>query len=281
MSGAGAALAYVGSACLATASQLALLLAPGLALGLALHLLSGFVSGRASRYLGRAYYLLFGWLGTAAHELGHAVFCLLFAHRITEMKLFGRPARDGCLGYVRHAYDRRNLYQQAGNFFIGVGPILFGTLLLVVAARWLLGAEALARMRAAAWPGELPRSFGGQVALLRHAAAGAGAGLAALLAPARLGDWRAWLFLYLAFSVGSSVSLSAEDLEGALAGFVTLALLLLAANLATLGWTDVLGRGVAALAGWQALAYAALLFALAVNALAALLVLAVSALLAR
>ena len=101
------------------------------------------------------------------------------------------------------------------------------------------------------------------------------AAVLALLEPRRLLDWRAWTFLYLALAIGSSISLSGSDLKGALAGFGTLALLVLVANLATLWLGDPLGAAVAWLARWQAVGCAAMLFALAVNALAALVVLAI------
>jgi hypothetical protein len=35
-----------------------------------------------------------------------------------------------------------------------------------------------------------------------------------------VGDWRFYLFLYVAFSVGSSITLSKADVEGAWKGFV-------------------------------------------------------------
>ena len=268
-----AALRYTGSAAAATAAQLALLLGPGLVLAALMHALSGFVERRASRTLGGAAYLLFGWLGTAVHETGHALFCLLFGHRITGLKLFDFAPRDGTRGHVSHTFDPANPWQQVGNFFIGIAPILFGTLVIVAAARWLLGAEAFARMAEPLPQGGLLRSAGDGLALVRHVAGGAGTALAALLEPQRLLDWRAWVFLYLVFAVGSSISLSGADLEGALAGFGTLALLVLVANLATSWLGDVLGTGAAWLARWQAVGYAAMLFALAVNALAALVVL--------
>ncbi len=270
-----AALRYTGSAAAATAAQLALLLGPGLVLAALLHALSGFVARRTTRTLGGAAYLLFGWLGTAVHETGHALFCLLFGHRITGIKLFDFAPRDGTRGHVSHTFDPANPWQQAGNFFIGIGPILFGTLVIVVAARGLLGAEALGRMTEPLPGGGLVRSAGDGLALAGHVAAGAGAALASLLHPHRLLEWRAWLFLYLTFAVGSSISLSGADLKGALAGFATLVLLALLANLATLWLGDVLGAGVAWLARWQVVGYAAMLFALLVNALAALIALAI------
>jgi hypothetical protein len=276
-----AAIVYTWAAMLATATQLGLLLGPGLVLALALHGVAGLVNRRANRHLGRIYYVLFGWLGTAVHEVGHAAFCLLFAHRITGIKLFDFSPRDGSLGYVRHAYERASPYQQVGNFFIGIGPIVLGTLVVVASARWLLGPEVLARLQGVAWAGGLPRSPGDWLSLAGHVAWAAGGALGTLLAPARLADWRPWLFLYIAFTVGSSISLSPDDLRGALSGLVTLVLVVLLANLVTLWWGDVLGSGVGMLSGWLAVAYAAMLFALAVNALAALVVLAVPALFSR
>jgi hypothetical protein len=63
-------------------------------------------------------------IGTPIHEIGHAVMCLLFGHKIKEIKLFQRNKESGVLGYVTHAYNKRNLYQVLGNLFIALGPII-------------------------------------------------------------------------------------------------------------------------------------------------------------
>ena len=81
--------------------------------------------------------------------------------------------------------------------------------------------------------------------------------------------------------MGGSISLSGADLKGALAGFGALVLAVLVANLATLWIGDVPGMVAALLARWLAVGWAAMLFALLVNALAALVVLPVSALVGR
>jgi hypothetical protein len=276
-----AALRYVWAALGASLFELALLLGPGLALAAALHALGDFVTRHTTRHLGGAAYALFGWPGTIVHELGHAAFCLLFGHRITGMRLFDFAPRDGTRGHVAHTFDPTNPWQQVGNFFIGVGPILFGTLAIVAAARWLLGPAAFDPLAAPLPASGAVRDFGGALALAGHVAAGALASLGALLEPQRWSDWRTYVFLYLAFAVGGSISLSGSDLEGALAGFGALVLALLVLNLATLWLGDVPGMMVALLARWLAVGWAAMLFALLVNALVALAVLPVSALVGR
>lgn len=84
------------------------------------------------RRAGRAFWFVTSFLGTPIHELGHAVMCLLFAHRIEYVRLF--PNREG-VAMVRHSYNRKNVYATMGNLFIALGPIFAGlaVILLVLA----------------------------------------------------------------------------------------------------------------------------------------------------
>ena len=69
-------------------------------------------------------------IGTPIHELGHAVMCLLFGHKIQKLVLWQPHHTDGAFGYVKHSYNARNLYQRMGTLFIGVGlNFIFGVAL--------------------------------------------------------------------------------------------------------------------------------------------------------
>lgn len=69
-------------------------------------------------------------IGTPVHELGHALMCLVFGHKVKKMVLWQSRSADGTLGYVQHTYNNRNLYQRLGNLFIGTGPIFSGVAVL-------------------------------------------------------------------------------------------------------------------------------------------------------
>lgn len=79
--------------------------------------------------------LITGFVGTIVHELSHLIMALIFNHKIIKVELF-RPFKykeDGVLGYVNHTYNTKSIYQQIGNFFIGIAPMIFGTLII-----WIL-----------------------------------------------------------------------------------------------------------------------------------------------
>lgn len=75
------------------------------------------------RRQGRGLWFATSFLGTPIHELGHALMCFLFGHRVEKMRLF--PNRRG-VALVQHTYNRKNPWATMGNLFIGVGPIFTG-----------------------------------------------------------------------------------------------------------------------------------------------------------
>jgi hypothetical protein len=85
--------------------------------------------------LGEKVIIFTGFIGTVVHEISHMIMALIFNHKIVKVELF-RPRKykeDGVLGFVRSTYNPNSVYQQVGNFFIGIAPMILGTLTI-----WLL-----------------------------------------------------------------------------------------------------------------------------------------------
>ena len=78
------------------------------------------------------------YIGTPIHELGHMIMCVLFRHKIISYKLAQFDMSTGELGYVEHDFNQKNLYHQIGNFFIAIGPILLGGLVVLALNYWIL-----------------------------------------------------------------------------------------------------------------------------------------------
>ena len=168
---------------------------------------------------GRAACYVTGIIGTPVHELSHALFCVLFGHRITEIRLF-QISSDGTLGYVNHSYNRRNLYQRIGNFFIGVAPVVVISAILYGLACALLPAfvDSVHAFSAAANVGDAEDMlFGiGDIFVSFFSAAG---------------NWQWWVFVGVGLFLCLHMTLSGADIKNAVTGLVALLLLLLAADI--------------------------------------------------
>ncbi len=71
-------------------------------------------------------------IGTPIHELGHLTMNIIFLHKVDEYKLLQFNSKDGQLGYVKYRYNPKSIYQQIGNFFTALGPIICGAFVLYV-----------------------------------------------------------------------------------------------------------------------------------------------------
>ncbi|MBS5939306.1 hypothetical protein [Clostridium sp.] len=87
---------------------------------------------------GRKSIYITGFIGVPIHELSHAIVAIIFRHEITEIKLFQHNSEDNRLGYVKHRYNTKSIYQQIGNFFIGIAPILGGTISIGILMYFLI-----------------------------------------------------------------------------------------------------------------------------------------------
>jgi hypothetical protein len=233
-------LSYTWTAIRASLLQIGIFFVPGLLLTLVMNLVSSVMQRRALLTMGKGWYLgLFGWLGTTVHELGHAVFCLIFRHKITAIKLFEPDPQTGTLGYVEHTYEPTSLYQQAGNFFIGIGPVLLGTSLIFVLMYFLLGINPFTFTASANITTTSIYSWEALGQLVQIFWNSSGNLLYQIFSTQNISTWQFYLFLYLAFAIGSFISLSPADLKGSFKGFGIIVILIFIFNLATVWAGDL------------------------------------------
>jgi hypothetical protein len=224
---------YMLSVLLSTLTQVFILFGPTLLLAILMQVVSTGCQNLGYRLMGSSNFLnVFGWLGTAVHELGHALFALLFFHKITEMKLFSPGAKKGSLGYVTHTWNSKNPYQVTGNFFIGIGPVIMGSLMLFLVTG-LLFFTNIASMFSFDMTAESLIHAGSLKQLIIHIVEGDKKFLFLIFAGPETSWWKIILFVYLLFSIGSSITLSMADIKGALQGFLVFLLILVVFNLVT------------------------------------------------
>ncbi len=157
-----------------------------------------------------------GWLGTPVHEFSHAIMCVVFRHRIEEMALFQPDLESGRLGYVRHAYEKRSWFQEIGNVFIGIAPLIGGTLSLLLLLRVF-------------FPGAISESL-----VISSEASSLGEQLFAIsaklferiLSPGAA-HWKTILFIYFVLCIGTHMAPSWSDYQGAWKGALWLILIAL------------------------------------------------------
>lgn len=171
--------------------------------------------------LGKGACYLTGFIGTPIHELAHALMCLIFGHQIVEIKLFQISSKDGTLGYVNHSYNKKNLYQNIGNFFIGVAPIIVISLVLYLLSLWLvpsMAAEMFAHTKGITTEDGIWSVF--KTVLLA---------VGEFFSFAGNGKW--WLFLLIGAFLTLHMTLSGADIKGAWGGLVFLLLLFLVVDI--------------------------------------------------
>ena len=88
-----------------------------------------------------------------------------------------------------------------------------------------------------------------------------------------LSSWQLYVFLYLVFAMGTSITLSLPDIKGALGGFIVVVVLLLIANLVTVWVGNYLSNVIIRIAGYSAMFYAMVGLIILLNVAVVLLIL--------
>ena len=192
---------------LETLKLLLIVLAPFVAFAIVIHWIERITERRLAERFGWKSVLWTGWLGTPIHELSHAFMCWVFRHKIKEIALFEPDRNSGRLGYVLHSFDPRNRFQRVGNFFIGIAPLVGGSIALAVLL-WMF----------------YPDAARSAIELTGQNAEGDAIGKSIGIATTIFGNvingqnfftLRFWAFIYLVLCVGTHMAPSPSDYEGA------------------------------------------------------------------
>ena len=189
---------------------LLVLFGPVVLFAAAIHILQRTTQRRLAERFGWKSVLWTGWLGTPVHELSHVVMCLVFRHRIDDVSLFEPDPESGRLGYVRHSWRVGNWYEELGNVFIGLAPLIGGSATLL-GLLWIF----------------YPDTFAGPVVATINTGGvtPVSATLGAILTEVwglvtQLLQWsnlttvKFWVFVYLVLCVGSHMAPSWSDYRG-------------------------------------------------------------------
>lgn len=225
-------LIFIKDLLLATLGQMVSLFAGLFIFGLLIQFISQLTFRSMERAFGKGVYLV-AWLGTPIHELGHALFCVIFGHRIEDISLFRPDPVTGTLGYVYHKWNPKNPWHVLGNFFIGIGPMVLGCVVLFGLFYFLVPGSS------SVWDSiSLSVSAVSQESLIAgYFSVFADATLAIIkiiFNSENLSLWQFWLFLYLSICVSGNIRLSWADFKGTLSGLGCVVLPFLLLNLVLL-----------------------------------------------
>ena len=162
-----------------------------------------------------------GFIGTPIHELSHALFCLLFGHKITEIKLFQINSDDGTLGYVSHSYNKKNFYHRIGSFFIGIAPIIVISSVLYLISLWLLPnmmnliAQDFQNISFSGGFKSISKAFSNIFSVLLNYS----------------GNVNFWIFIVIGIFLALHMTLSGADIKNALGGLAFVLLIMLLLNI--------------------------------------------------
>jgi hypothetical protein len=207
--------------------------------GLLIHFISRLTFASLEKAFGvRATYLVAS-IGTPIHEAGHAVFCLIFGHRITDIAFFKPDPDTGELGYVAHRWNPKNPWHVLGNFFIGIGPVIFGCAVLFAVFYLLVPNSSIVWDSISDAAGQIEQGnlLAGYLTLFKDSGIVI---LNTVFTAENLSGWQFWVFFYLAVCIASNIRLSPSDLKGALSGLGCVILPFLLLNLIGMlsGWGD-------------------------------------------
>ncbi len=181
-----------------------------------------------SRAFGRKGFLLTAWIGVPVHELGHAIMCLVFRHKIVATQFFPTDTSQGALGYVQHQYNQKSIYQRIGNFFIGIGPIISGITALILLMRYFVP-ESYYLFNTNLETTVASTSI--NLDMIQNMFLSTFFLLKSLFTMSNLLTPSFWLFLFIAICISAHIALSKPDIKGSIDGVIVMFILLFLFNI--------------------------------------------------
>lgn len=181
--------------------------------------LVGYVIGILEKIMLMNYYSRFGMLGvkitsfigTPFHELSHALMAILFGHKIEKIQLFNFNL-NGVQGYVNHTYNPNNFYHLFGNFFIGIAPLILGSLFIILLYRILLKEDykkLLIEIKKGIVDFKVETFFKVFAVVLKS-----------IFSIKNIKSIKYWIFLIISFNIAFHMSLSMADILGSIKGLL-------------------------------------------------------------
>lgn len=199
------------------ASRLSLFFVGGLFLPVLLQLLLLFAAGwlfvkLAGKALGKIGYLLL-LVGTPVHELSHAIARTITFCRVTSIELLIDPVR----GMAETISSRPNVL---GNVLSPLAPLLGGILVLWLTASYVIPGFEVPTVAPPQLDPQSAASFGTALkAALAYVVEFLGAAYSRL-PNLQWDNWRTYVGMYIALSVGLSIAPSKQDLKNLAAGLL-------------------------------------------------------------
>jgi hypothetical protein len=260
-------LAWVGDILVMTTAYIFILMGPGLILAVLLHYIHKILESNAQPLLGSTLYLyFFGGVGTVIHEIGHALMCFPFGHKITDIELFNPNSNTGTSGFVSHSYNPKNIWALIGNFFISIGPLILGSIVIYFSAYFLISKVFFGSFE------NLSISFLHFTSLntfksLIIESKNAYLDFSSLLFTIEnLQNWKFWLFVYILITVGGNMTLSPADIKGASKGFFSIIGVFIFISIVTkIFWGNINSDWLLAITEKYSVVYAIMLLSVLIN----------------
>lgn len=204
-----------------------------IAVGILLGWIQSISNKWAYQAFGKIGILLTGCIGTPIHEAGHAIMCLIFGHKINSIKFLTMSPNTTTLGYVNHSFNKHNLYQASGNFFISLGPLFSGTAAILF-FMYLLEPYTFGALQG--YVIAAPLDSNTIMSLIEWSGSSMVVVYTGIFNSKNVGSPSFWLFLVLAICTASHIALSKEDIKNAISGFTVTLFSIVLINMAAAFW---------------------------------------------